>query len=345
MIPWSPFLRTIRANLGLDASRGCVLRGWPVHSRQRRARRKCAFHRRGRCGKPLDQHQDQGLFHLVAGRVVERIPWAIWGGRTSLMLCSPILCGAASGLDFSRRRGVFQGRSGPRIVSALTGWARAASGPSTRSGRYALGRDPGRTEPDERRPRDHADQQERIALRYGSLGDGRRRPFVLAVHGLRPGAHCPGRAGRVGRRSEADDPDHGFRQLRRRQEPLRPPAATARVSPSPRMEKCGSCLATASASSIRVTFRSTNSRRRCTSSKSLPTARHICKTLRATSSNLRLPPLIRDLEIDYTALSLVAPEKNRFASSWKAGIATGRTSAIAGRRSITIFLHATTASA
>jgi signal transduction histidine kinase/ligand-binding sensor domain-containing protein len=32
----------------------------------------------------------------------------------------------------------------------------------------------------------------------------------------------------------------------------------------------------------------------------------------AASSNLRLPPLVRDLEIDYTALSLVAPEKNRF---------------------------------
>jgi signal transduction histidine kinase/ligand-binding sensor domain-containing protein len=31
-----------------------------------------------------------------------------------------------------------------------------------------------------------------------------------------------------------------------------------------------------------------------------------------TSSNLRLPPLVRDLEIDYTALSLVAPEKTRF---------------------------------
>jgi signal transduction histidine kinase len=30
------------------------------------------------------------------------------------------------------------------------------------------------------------------------------------------------------------------------------------------------------------------------------------------NSNLRLPPLVRDLEIDYTALSLVAPEKNRF---------------------------------
>src|SRR5688500_19519137 len=30
------------------------------------------------------------------------------------------------------------------------------------------------------------------------------------------------------------------------------------------------------------------------------------------SGPLRLPPLIRDLQIDYTALSLVAPEKNRF---------------------------------
>jgi len=31
-----------------------------------------------------------------------------------------------------------------------------------------------------------------------------------------------------------------------------------------------------------------------------------------TSSSLGLPPLVRDLEIDYTALSLVAPEKNQF---------------------------------
>ena len=35
------------------------------------------------------------------------------------------------------------------------------------------------------------------------------------------------------------------------------------------------------------------------------------KTYRATSG-LPLPPLIRDLQIDYTALSFVAPEKNRF---------------------------------
>ena len=32
----------------------------------------------------------------------------------------------------------------------------------------------------------------------------------------------------------------------------------------------------------------------------------------AAASNLRLPALSRDLEIDYTALSLVAPEKNPF---------------------------------
>src|SRR5262249_39726185 len=31
-----------------------------------------------------------------------------------------------------------------------------------------------------------------------------------------------------------------------------------------------------------------------------------------TSSRVSLPPLVRDLEIDYAALSLVAPEKNRF---------------------------------
>ena len=65
-----------------------------------------------------------------------------------------------------------------------------------------------------------------------------------------------------------------------------------------------------------------------------------------TSSNLRLPPLVRDLEIDYTALSLVAPEKDPFPrTSWKATIPTGRTWAMNGRRSITIFLRATTASA
>jgi signal transduction histidine kinase/ligand-binding sensor domain-containing protein len=36
------------------------------------------------------------------------------------------------------------------------------------------------------------------------------------------------------------------------------------------------------------------------------------RTIYDAASGLRLPPLVRDLEIDYTALSFVAPEKNRF---------------------------------
>ena len=36
------------------------------------------------------------------------------------------------------------------------------------------------------------------------------------------------------------------------------------------------------------------------------------KISRGFFGDLRLPPLVRELEIDYTALSLVAPEKNRF---------------------------------
>ena len=40
--------------------------------------------------------------------------------------------------------------------------------------------------------------------------------------------------------------------------------------------------------------------------------RKIYDTSSDVNGHLRLPPLIRDLEIDYTALSLVAPEKNQF---------------------------------
>ena len=63
----------------------------------------------------------------------------------------------------------------------------------------------------------------------------------------------------------------------------------------------------ASASSIRSIFRSTSFRHRCTSSKITADG----KTYDATNG-LRLPPRIRNLAIDYTALSFVAPEKVRF---------------------------------
>ena len=42
------------------------------------------------------------------------------------------------------------------------------------------------------------------------------------------------------------------------------------------------------------------------------TADRTTYTTSAADGPVRLPPLVRDLEIDYTALSLVAPEKNRF---------------------------------
>ena len=73
------------------------------------------------------------------------------------------------------------------------------------------------------------------------------------------------------------------------------------------MASCGSCDLAASASSIRITFPSTSCRRRYTSSRSLRTG----KTYDAAQGQ-RLPAGVRDLQIDYTALSFVAPEKVRF---------------------------------
>ena len=63
----------------------------------------------------------------------------------------------------------------------------------------------------------------------------------------------------------------------------------------------------ASASSIRIILPSTNFRHRCTLSKSLPTTR---STTRRTGCGCQR--VMRDLSIDYTALSFVAPEKVRF---------------------------------
>ena len=133
---------------------------------------------------------------------------------------------------FSRWRGVFQGRSGPRLIRQRRRVGRGpCQRPSTRSGWYALGRNPRRPKPGEKRPGYHAHQQERIALRYGSLGDGRRRAFVLALHGLRPGAHCPARVGCVGCRSEADGPSHAFSTVPTESGAIRPaPAATPAVA-------------------------------------------------------------------------------------------------------------------
>ena len=54
---------------------------------------------------------------------------------------------------------------------------------------------------------------------------------------------------------------------------------------------------------------STKSRRRCTSSKSAPTASRIGRT---EAADANLPAASATLQIDYTALSLAAPEKVHF---------------------------------
>jgi hypothetical protein len=64
-----------------------------------------------------------------------------------------------------------------------------------------------------------------------------------------------------------------------------------------------------------------------------------------TSSNLRLPRWSRSGDRLYTLSAWSRRRRTVFASSWKAAIPTGRTWAMNGRRSITIFLRATTASA
>ena len=85
------------------------------------------------------------------------------------------------------------------------------------------------------------------------------------------------------------------------------------------MGKYGSHPRMGSASSIRGIFRSTSFHLLCTSNKSPRMAR---STIART--DLRLPPRVRDLSIDYTALSLVVPEKVRFRFKLEGQDATGR---------------------
>ena len=66
------------------------------------------------------------------------------------------------------------------------------------------------------------------------------------------------------------------------------------------------------------------------------------KTYQATlkKADLRLPPLIRDLQIDYTALSLVAPEKIRFRYKLESRDSDWQEAPTVDRSSITILLPA-----
>ena len=108
------------------------------------------------------------------------------------------------------------------------------------------------------------------------------------------------------------------------------------------MENSGSCLRTAPASSIRATFPSTDFLRRCTSSRSPPTTR----PTHATSDGMAPAPApagARSGDRLHRAQPRRAGKDAVSLQAGRLGSATGRTWAIAGRRSITIFLRATTA--
>ena len=111
----------------------------------------------------------------------------------------------------------------------------------------------------------------------------------------------------MGRGSEADGPRHGFRQFRRSESQCESPAATARVSPNPRMGRLwflpGDGVSVIDPRHLPV--------------NKLPPPVHIEQIIADDKPydlrpGMRLPANVRDLRIDYTALSLVAPEKIRF---------------------------------
>ncbi len=212
-MPWIPCFRTIAGEFGSPRSRGRLLREWPVYSRQRCARRISCIPSpetvRGISGSP----PGSGSFSFARGKCGRTDPLGQAGTQgLSPGLCSPILCRAAYGLGFFRVAW--------RISRTVRSARRTASADGLGEGRVAglqLDRDGtlwAATEGGLSRVKDgHVatlTSKNGLPCDTRSLGDGRRRPFVLAVHGLRPGAHCPARVGRVGRRSEADHPDHVF---------------------------------------------------------------------------------------------------------------------------------------
>src|SRR6266700_8439713 len=82
-----------------------------------------------------------------------------------------------------------------------TGWATAPSTAFNLIQMAPSGLPPGRTQPVEKRAGCHAVQQEWIAMRWGSVGDGRRRPFFLVALALRTHASWAHGTGRLVRRS------------------------------------------------------------------------------------------------------------------------------------------------
>ena len=188
--------------------------------------------------------RNKSLLHLREGRLIEQIPWSELGRHQQASVLSPTVTKADSGLD-SGTEGAWRisrmVRSARRI-QPLMGWARALSPVFNSIGMGRCGpQRRRRPEPDQRRPHHHAHKQEWLALRHDSLDDRGRRSFVLAVYGLRPGAHHADRTGRVDRRPGAQGSNDGLGCGGWRQAPLGCGyRLTVLASRSPPTANCGS---------------------------------------------------------------------------------------------------------
>ena len=187
-----------------------------------------------------------------------------------------------------------------------------------------MGRNRGRAQPVEKRTRGDLEQQERAALQRSPLVDRRQRPFVMVVYGLRAGPH-------LALRREAWDSDpnrtipvtvfdisDGVRSW------VAVPMAGPKVGKSPD----GKIWFTPGNGVSMVDPRHLPF-------NNLPPPVHIEQVTadgktyyqnlssNGPSSRSILPPRVRDLSIDYSALSIVHRRKYAFDSSSRVRTRTG----------------------
>jgi ligand-binding sensor domain-containing protein/two-component sensor histidine kinase len=252
--------------------------------------------------------QDQGLFHLIEGNLVERIPWAKLGrkGFAYALLADPLDGGlwigfSAGGVayfkdgqvreSYAEADGFGAGRvAGLQLDGDGTLWAATESGLSrVKNGRVAT-----------------------LTSRNGLPCDGAQWVMEDDDHGFWLGMACGVvRIPRTELDAWATDPKRTIQVTAfDSSDGVRSHAIAAGYSPRVAKSTDGKIwfLPWDGVSVIDPRHIPYNK---------LPPPVHIeeitadRKTYQ-TSAHLRLPPLVRDLEIDYTALSLVAPEKDRF---------------------------------
>ena len=260
-----------------------------------------------------------GLFQVLRGSVVQQIPWSRLGrnDHVSAMAADTLRGGIWLGFFLGGVAYYSEGQIRASYTHSRRADRRSCERLPTRSGWDTLDCDRRWDQPVKERTICHVDQQERIAMRWCSLVKGRRRAFILALHALRLVACCTKRAGCLGRRNgpghkcEANGPCNCFRYFGWSTEPRNGKPF------HPASRKINRWQTVVLAGDGGVNLVDPNH----LPFNKLPPPVHIeqliadRKTYDAISDGsgpLRLPPLIRDLQIDYTALSLVAPEKILF---------------------------------